>query len=112
MEDVAILTRLERVIAERKASATSKRSYVASLIEKGVPAISEKILEEAGEVVEAAAESGQRAHEHLVHESADLLFHLLVLLSAREVPWREIEAELARRFGTSGIDEKASRPSS
>jgi phosphoribosyl-ATP pyrophosphohydrolase len=81
-----------------------------SLLEGGVPKIGAKITEEAAEVVEAAAKPGQDGADHLVREVADLVFHALVLLGSKEIPWSAVEAELARRFGISGIDEKASRP--
>lgn len=74
-----------------------------------MPAIGKKIVEEAAEVVEAAAELGEPGHHHLTHEAADLVYHLLVLLAWRGVGLEEVEAELARRFGISGLDEKASR---
>jgi phosphoribosyl-ATP pyrophosphohydrolase len=109
MDDRSILAALEAVIAERKGRAPGSRSYVSSLLEKGVAAIGSKIHEEAAEVVEAAGEAGDGGQSHLVHEAADLVFHLLVLLGARGVAWSAVEAELSRRFGISGIDEKESR---
>ena len=63
------------------------------------------------EVVQAADESGQEGRDHLIYEAADLLYHLMVLLGHHEIHIREIESELGRRFGVSGIDEKASRNS-
>lgn len=105
-----ILPALLDVIAERKARPPAERSYVVSLLNGGVPKIGAKIVEEAAEVVEAAGEPGQEGRAHLVHEVADLLFHTLVLLGHAEVPWSEVESELARRFGVSGIAEKESRP--
>ena len=108
MENPSILPQLMAVIADRKANPPG-RSYVASLLQGGLSKIGPKIIEEAREVVEAAGESGDEGSAHLVHEVADLLFHTLVLLGEREVPWGRIEGELARRFGVSGIDEKESR---
>jgi phosphoribosyl-ATP pyrophosphohydrolase len=78
-------------------------------LQAGVPKIGAKIVEEAGEVVAAAAEPGEPGRAHLVHEVADLVFHTLVLLGHQEIPWSEVEAELSRRFGVSGITEKESR---
>jgi phosphoribosyl-ATP pyrophosphohydrolase len=75
----------------------------------GVPKIGAKILEEAAEVVEAAAEPSDAGGQHLVKEVADLVFHSLVLLGYRNLHWDNVEAELDRRFGISGIAEKASR---
>jgi phosphoribosyl-ATP pyrophosphohydrolase len=109
MSNPSILTALEAVIAERKANPPAKRSYVVKLFEGGVPAIGAKVVEEAAEVVEAADEPGQAGRDHLVKEVADLVFHTLVLLGLKDIPWSEVEAELARRFGVSGIVEKESR---
>jgi phosphoribosyl-ATP pyrophosphohydrolase len=105
----SIVSSLMEVIAARKAQPPAERSYVASLLRGGVPKIGAKITEEAGEVVDAAAEPGEAGRAHLVHEVADLLFHTLVLLGHRDVPWSDVEAELSRRFGTGGIAEKESR---
>ena len=105
----SILSALEAVIAERKANPPAKRSYVAKLLEGGVPAIGAKVVEEAAEVVEAADEAGEEGRQHLVREVADLFFHTLVLLGRREVALAEVEAELGRRFGIGGIEEKEAR---
>ena len=110
MSDPSILPDLIALIASRKANHSGERSYVASLLAGGVSKIGGKIVEEAAEVVEAAAEPGPQGQAHLVHEVADLVFHTLVLLGHNDVPWSAIEAELARRFGVSGITEKESRP--
>jgi phosphoribosyl-ATP pyrophosphohydrolase len=109
MPDPSILPQLIEVIADRKANPPEK-SYVASLLKGGVAKIGPKITEEAGEVVSAATEPGAAGRAHLVHEVADLLFHTLVLLGDRGIEWIEIERELSRRFGVSGLDEKAARP--
>lgn len=99
------LARLEATIAQRRA-ASPDESYVAKLHARGVPVIARKLGEEAVETVIAAL-SGSR--EELIGEAADVLFHLLVLLSAKGVPFADVLAELERREGTSGIAEKASR---
>lgn len=99
------LKRLENVIAERR-SASPDTSYVAKLNSKGIAKIAQKLGEEATEAVIAAL-AGTR--EELVGESADLLFHLLVLLGAKDIPLADVLAELDRREGMSGIEEKASR---
>ncbi len=96
------------VIQDRKANPPA-RSYTTSLFAGGVAKIGAKIVEEAGEVVQAGAESGDDGRQHLVHEAADLVYHLCVLLGYRDVGWEEIERELGRRFGISGLDEKESR---
>lgn len=105
----SILKALEAVIAERKSRPAGERSYVVSLLQGGVPKIGAKITEEAAEVVEAAGEPGEQGRLHLVREAADLIFHTLVMLGHRDVALAEVEAELGRRFGISGIDEKESR---
>ena len=111
MPEQPILAALMDVIAERKSRPPGERSYVVSLLQGGPPKIGAKIVEEAAEVVEAAGEPGEAGREHLVKEVADLLFHTLVMLGHHEIPWSDVEAELARRFGVSGIVEKESRPS-
>jgi phosphoribosyl-ATP pyrophosphohydrolase len=100
---------LMKVIAERKTQASGRPSYVAKLMNGGVAAIGAKIVEEAAEVVEAGDEPGDAGREHLVKEVADLVFHAAVLLGYRDLTWDDVEAELHRRSGVSGIDEKASR---
>lgn len=107
-ESPSVLTQLMSVIQDRKAN-PPERSYTTSLFRGGVDKIGAKLTEEAAEVVEAAAESGQAGHDHLVYEAGDLLYHLLVMLAHRDVRLEEVETELARRFGVSGLDEKAAR---
>ncbi len=102
-----ILQAVYRVILERKAHPTEK-SYTASLMEKGVDKILKKLGEEATELV-IAGKGGSR--DEIVYEAADLFFHTLVLLGYRDIPLDDIYAELRRRFGVSGIEEKESRPS-
>ena len=101
-----ILERLEAAIAARR-TADPKSSYVAALNAKGLDAILKKVGEEATEAV-IAAKGGTR--EALVHETADLWFHCLVMLAWHGVGVAEVLAELERREGRSGHDEKASRP--
>lgn len=101
------LTRLEAVIAARR-DADPDSSYVARLNAKGLKKIAQKLGEEATETVIAALVEDREA---LVGEAADLLFHLVVLLDAKQVPLAEVFAELDRREGTSGIAEKAARTS-
>jgi phosphoribosyl-ATP pyrophosphohydrolase len=104
----SILNQLMAVIEQRFRDRPEK-SYTTRLFEGGVPKIGQKVLEEAGEVVEAAGEPGEAGRDHTVAEAADLVYHLLVLLAAREIPLSAVENELSRRFGISGLDEKASR---
>lgn len=96
---------LERVVTARKGDPSTK-SYTSRLLAGGVPAIGAKVTEEAGELVEAAA---REPADRVVAEAADLVYHMLVLLAARDVPLVAVEDELARRFGVSGLDEKAAR---
>ena len=100
------LVRLEATIASRK-GADPTTSYVASLFAKGRPKIARKLGEEAVEAIVAALAEDKAA---LTGEAADILFHLLVLLADADVPLADVLAELERREGTSGHDEKASRP--
>lgn len=100
------LARLEDTIAQRLTSGDAGSSYVASLHARGLPFITRKLGEEAVEAIVAAL-SGTRAE--LTGEAADVLFHLLVLLGEKGVPLADVLAELDRREGTSGLDEKASR---
>ena len=103
MDDV--LKKLADVIEARK-NAPVAESYVASLCAGGIDAILKKVGEEAIEVV-IAGKDGDR--DALVHEVADLWFHCLVLLAARDSNPEAIADELARRFGISGHEEKAGR---
>jgi phosphoribosyl-ATP pyrophosphohydrolase len=106
MAERDILERLESAIAARR-GADPGTSYVASLNAKGLDQILKKVAEEAVETV-IASKRGER--DAIVHETADLLFHCMVMLSWHGVPLAEVLAELERREGRSGIDEKASRP--
>jgi len=103
--DDDILEAVYRIIVDRKHH-PPEQSYVASLYAKGLDKILGKIGEEATEVA-VAGKGGDR--EQVVHEAADLIFHLLVLLGHYDLPPDRVYAELRRRFGTSGLAEKASR---
>lgn len=100
------LEKLAQIIASR-AAADAETSYTKQLLDKGIAACAKKLGEEAVETVIAAV------HEpdvRLCAEAADLLYHLLVVLEARKVPFATVLAELDRRAGRSGLEEKASRP--
>ena len=101
-----ILSRLDAVIAARKASGDAESSHTARLLAKGPSKCAEKFGEEAVEAVIAAAE---RDRAGLVAESADVLFHMLVMLRAQDITLDEVLAELERREGVSGVEEKARR---
>ena len=89
-----------------RAAASADVSYTRKLLDRGVEHCAKKLGEEAVETVIAAVENDR---DHLIAESADLLFHLLVLLKSRDVRFEEVEAALAQRTGTSGLEEKAAR---
>ena len=105
MIDTSILSRLARAIESRK-SADTASSYVAQLMAKGNDAILKKVGEEAVETL-LAAKDGDKLH--IVRETADLWFHTLVMLSFHGLGPDDVLAELHRREGISGVDEKASR---
>ncbi len=102
------LDALEQTILARQ-SASDKKSYTAKLMAGGVEKIGRKIMEEAAEIVEAAAVPGEEGRKHTIYEAGDVLYHLMVLLASRDIRLAEVEAELARRFGVSGLEEKAKR---
>ncbi len=99
------LADLEKRVAER-AKASAKESYTRALLDKGVGYCAKKLNEEAFEAGMAAV---QESKGRLIAESADVLYHLLVLLKARGVPLAKVEAELAKRTKRTGHEEKASR---
>ncbi|MGM0541067.1 MAG: phosphoribosyl-ATP diphosphatase [Pseudomonadota bacterium] len=107
-----ILKQLDTVLEVRKAQSADS-SYVASLYAKGMEKILKKIGEEANETIMAAKDlehtNTPENSEHLVYEIADLWFHTMVLLASQNLSSEDITAELQRRFGLSGHDEKASR---
>ena len=105
MNNTEILAQLTDILEQRK-GATPDSPYVASLYDKGLDAILKKVGEEATETVMAAKDGNA---EKLVYEVADLWFHTLVLLADQGLSADDVLKELARRFGISGHDEKASR---
>ena len=104
-EQQHILDAVYRVVLDRKAN-PSDSSYTASLMQKGLDTVLKKLGEEATEVV-IAGKGGVR--EQVVYETADLFFHTLVLLGYHDIPLEAVFDELRRRFGISGIEEKAAR---
>ncbi len=100
------LDRLAATIAARK-GADPETSWTAKLLSKGPEKCAEKFGEEA---VEAIIEAVRGDRARLTAEAADVLYHLLVMLAARDVTLAEVMAELDRREGTSGLEEKAGRP--
>ena len=102
---MTVLTRLADTIASRK-DADPDSSWTAKLLAKGPEKCAEKFGEEA---IEAIIEAVKGDKARLISEAADVLYHLLVMLAARDVTLTDVEAELARRDGVSGLAEKASR---
>ena len=100
-----VLRQLSTVLEARR-GADPGESYVAGLYAAGLDKILKKVGEEAAETI-VAAKNGER--EAIVHETADLWFHTLVMLSACGASAEDVLAELERRFGLSGLEEKASR---
>ena len=108
-----VLSELAEILEQRK-SASAKKSYVASLHGEGLSKILEKINEESDETIQAAKEYDheiESSKKAVVHETADLWFHTLVMLSHLNLGPNEVLEELKKRFNISGLDEKASRKS-
>ncbi|MEX0307285.1 MAG: phosphoribosyl-ATP diphosphatase [Ruegeria sp.] len=105
---MSILHDLAATIEARKGTDPDS-SWTAKLLAKGPEKCAEKFGEEA---IEAIIEAAKGDREKLTSEAADVLYHLLVMLAARDVALDDVLGELARRQGTSGITEKASRPKS
>ena len=105
----AILKQLTEVLEQRKQSSADE-SYVASLHQKGLNKILEKVGEESVETILAARDAEQSGdNSKVIYETADLWFHSLVMLSHLDIEVDEILSELERRFGLSGLEEKANR---
>lgn len=104
-----VLDRLSRILQQRR-HAAADTSYVASLHNKGLNKILEKVGEEATETILAAKDAENSGdNKDLIYETADLWFHSLVMLSHLGENAQAVLSELERRFGTSGIAEKANR---
>jgi len=103
-----VLQQLFTVLEDRKLH-PPPNSYTATLYAGGDAKISRKIMEEAHELTEAAGETGDQGRRHIIYEASDVIYHLLVLLAHHNIKLEDVEAEIARRFGQSGLDEKASR---
>ena len=100
-----VLAELADTVAARR-SASPDISYTAKLLSQGIEKCAKKVGEEA---VEAALAAVKRDREHLRLEAADLLYHLIVLLEASDLPLADVMSELEKRVGTSGLTEKADR---
>lgn len=105
-----LLRELDQLLKSRRESGDAESSYVASLHHKGLNKILEKVGEEATEVILAAKDAERGGEKQaLVAETADLWFHTLVMLSHLDLDSADVLRELGRRFGLSGLEEKASR---
>jgi phosphoribosyl-ATP pyrophosphohydrolase len=109
----SIIARLSEVVHQRQRERPAG-SYTTALFEAGHPTMAAKIIEEAYELIAAAGEAAEphaaEAHAaEVVHEAADLVYHLLVFLAACDCRWSDVERELERRFGVSGLTEKMQR---
>ncbi len=106
-----VLTELAAILEQRK-KASASESYVASLHEKGLNKILEKVGEEATETILAAKDFAQEVEggkEAVISETADLWFHTMVMLSHLDLTPQQVLEELGKRFKMSGLEEKASR---
>jgi len=100
-----ILATLEQILEQRK-SASADSSYVSSLYNKGTDQILKKIAEESAEVIMATKEGES---DKIIYEVADLWFHTMILLRHQNIAFSDIEEELMRRYGVSGLTEKLNR---
>ena len=96
-------------ILEKRKGSSADSSYTKSLFDKGLKEILSKVSEESEELIEAAVSQEENKKKKLIHETADLWFHTMVLLSYEGINAEEVLDELETRFGVSGLDEKASR---
>ena len=96
-------------ILEKRKESSADSSYTKSLFDKGLKEILSKVSEESEELIEAAVSQEENKKKKLIHETADLWFHTMVLLSHEGINAEEVLDELETRFGVSGLDEKASR---
>lgn len=103
---MTVLERLEATILARKAAGDAASSHTAALLARGPEKCAEKFGEEAVEAIIEAVKGDTAA---LTRECADTLYHMLVMLAARDVSFADVLAELERREGVSGIEEKAKR---
>ena len=96
-------------ILEKRKESSADSSYTKLLFDRGLEEILSKVSEESDELIEAAESKEENKKKKLIHETADLWFHTMVLLSYEGISAEEVLNELEKRFGTSGLDEKASR---
>ncbi len=106
----SILTRLAAVIEQRRQNRPAG-SYTVELFDGGSSMMSARIIDEAYELINAGAEAEDDfpSRQAIIHEAADVVYHLMVFLSSHGVAWHDVERELDQRFGTGGLTEKAQR---
>jgi phosphoribosyl-ATP pyrophosphohydrolase len=107
-ESASILRQLAAVLEGRK-RLRPPGSYTVELLDAGHATMSAKIVEEAYELIAAVGEETDGPNGDIAHEAADLVYHVLVLLTASDVPWADVERELQTRFGISGLEDRARR---
>jgi phosphoribosyl-ATP pyrophosphohydrolase len=105
------LERLAQTLIQR-AQTLPEGSYTTKLMKGGTRELGRKLREEAEEMIQAADEPGDEGRSHFIYEAGDLLYHALALMAYRGVSLDEVAGELARREGTSGLTEKATRKNS
>ena len=103
-----IIIEIAEILEKRKWSSADS-SYTKSLFDGGIEKILSKVSEESEELIEAATMDHEGKEKEMIHETADLWFHTMVLLSYEGISAGKVLNELEKRFGTSGLDEKASR---
>jgi phosphoribosyl-ATP pyrophosphohydrolase len=103
-----IILKIAAILEKRKESSADS-SYTKLLFDRGLEEILSKVSEESDELIEAAKSKEENKKKKLIHETADLWFHTMILLSYEGISAEEVLNELEKRFGTSGLDEKASR---
>jgi phosphoribosyl-ATP pyrophosphohydrolase len=104
----SIIARLADVIESRKRERPAG-SYTVELFDAGHAAVAAKIIEEAYELVSAVGDDEIPDRAAIAHETADVIYHLLVFLAANDCAWSDVERELTQRFGVSGLVEKRNR---
>lgn len=103
----SVLARLADVVQQRFDNRPAA-SYTTDLFEAGHDTIAAKIIEEAYELIATAADEGPANGADVIHEAADLVYHLLVFTTAAGIAWSDVERELERRFGVSGLPARSS----
>ncbi len=106
----SVLSRLAAVIEQRRQNRPAG-SYTVELLDGGPAMMSTRIIDEAYELITAGAEAEDDfpSRQAIIHEAADVVYHLMVFLTSHNVAWPDVERELNQRFGTGGLVEKAQR---